>query len=148
MLAPWGLSFTALLAAAILPLSTAYSVCEYSGSEAALDDKFANANQFYITYVVVSGLAALIVLVPCSCSSPASSRQTVGTNRTAPSGCDQSRGIGCMQAGVDESRHRSQMCAARDSWCCADHRPSSATGRAESPRRRFPITRHPHSFDQ
>ena len=59
-----GLIGAALLAAAILPLSTAYSVCEYSGSEAALDDKFADAKQFYITYVVVSGVAALIVLVP------------------------------------------------------------------------------------
>ena len=59
-----GLIGAALLAAAILPLSTAYSVCEYSGSEAALDDRSADAKQFYITYVVVTRVAALIVLVP------------------------------------------------------------------------------------
>ena len=45
-------------------MSTAYSVCEYSGSEAALDDKVTDAKQFYVTYVVVSAVAALIVLVP------------------------------------------------------------------------------------
>ena len=33
-----GLVGAAVLAAAILPLSTAYSVCEFTGSEAALDD--------------------------------------------------------------------------------------------------------------
>jgi Mn2+/Fe2+ NRAMP family transporter len=59
-----GLIGAALLAAAVLPLSTAYSVCEYSGSEAALDDKFTDAKQFYVTYVAVSAVAALIVLVP------------------------------------------------------------------------------------
>jgi len=59
-----GLIGAALLAAAVLPLSTAYSVCEYSGSEAALDDKVTDAKQFYVTYVVVSAVAALIVLVP------------------------------------------------------------------------------------
>jgi Mn2+/Fe2+ NRAMP family transporter len=59
-----GLIGAALLAAAVLPLSTAYSVCEYSGSEAALDDKVTDAKQFYATYVVVSAVAALIVLVP------------------------------------------------------------------------------------
>lgn len=59
-----GLIGAALLAAAILPLSTAYSVCEYGGSEAALDDRVTDAKPFYITYAVVSGVAALIVLVP------------------------------------------------------------------------------------
>jgi Mn2+/Fe2+ NRAMP family transporter len=59
-----GLIGAALLAAAILPLSTAYSVCEFTGSEAALDDKAADARLFYSTYIVVTGVAALIVLVP------------------------------------------------------------------------------------
>jgi Mn2+/Fe2+ NRAMP family transporter len=59
-----GLIGAALLAAAILPLSTAYSVCEYFGSEAALDDQVTDAKPFYITYAVVTGLAAMIVLVP------------------------------------------------------------------------------------
>ena len=59
-----GLIGAALLAAAILPLSTAYSVCEVTGSEAALDDKPADALLFYLTSLVVTGLAALIVLLP------------------------------------------------------------------------------------
>jgi Mn2+/Fe2+ NRAMP family transporter len=59
-----GLIGAALLAAAILPLSTAYSVSEYSGSEAALDDKLTDAKHFYLTYAVVTAVAALIVLLP------------------------------------------------------------------------------------
>jgi Mn2+/Fe2+ NRAMP family transporter len=59
-----GLIGAALLAAAILPLSTAYSVCEYTGSEAALDDKVTEAKHFYLTYGVVTTVAALIVLLP------------------------------------------------------------------------------------
>ena len=59
-----GLIGAALLAAAILPLSTAYSVCEFTGSEAALDDKAADARLFYVTYLVVTGVAALVVLIP------------------------------------------------------------------------------------
>jgi len=59
-----GLIGAALLAAAVLPLSTAYSVCEFTGFEAALDDEVSEALLFYGTYVVVAGVAALIVLVP------------------------------------------------------------------------------------
>ncbi|HEY2762756.1 MAG TPA: divalent metal cation transporter [Pseudonocardiaceae bacterium] len=59
-----GLIGAAVLAAAILPLSSAYSVCEFAGSEAALDDTFAEASLFYVTYLVVTGVAALIVLLP------------------------------------------------------------------------------------
>jgi len=59
-----GLIGAALLAAAILPLSTAYSVCEFTGSEAGLDDKIADASLFYLTYLIVTGVAALIVLLP------------------------------------------------------------------------------------
>jgi Mn2+/Fe2+ NRAMP family transporter len=59
-----GLIGAALLAAAILPLSTAYSVCEFTGSEAALDDSFGEATLFYATYLVVTGVAASIVLFP------------------------------------------------------------------------------------
>ena len=59
-----GLLGAALLAAAVLPLSTAYSVCEFTGSEAALDDSWADARLFYATYALVGGLAALLVLVP------------------------------------------------------------------------------------
>jgi NRAMP (natural resistance-associated macrophage protein)-like metal ion transporter len=59
-----GLIGAGVLAAAILPLSTAYSVCEFTGSEAALDDKARDATLFYATYVVVTVTAVAIVLVP------------------------------------------------------------------------------------
>ena len=59
-----GLIGAALLAAAVLPLSTAYSVCEFTGFEAALDDEVSDALMFYGTYVVVAAVAVLIVLVP------------------------------------------------------------------------------------
>ena len=59
-----GLIGAAFLAASILPLSTAYSVCEYVGVEAALDDPFREAKTFYLTYGIVTAISAAIVLAP------------------------------------------------------------------------------------
>jgi Mn2+/Fe2+ NRAMP family transporter len=59
-----GLIGAALLAAAILPLSTAYSVCEFTGHEGALDDGFRGAPLFYSTFVLVTATAAGVVLLP------------------------------------------------------------------------------------
>ncbi len=59
-----GLIGAAVLAASILPLSTAYSVCEYIGVEAALDDRYAEAKPFYLTFGVVVLVAAGLVLIP------------------------------------------------------------------------------------
>jgi NRAMP (natural resistance-associated macrophage protein)-like metal ion transporter len=59
-----GLIGAAVLAASILPLSTAYSVCEYAGVEAALDDSYADAKPFYLTFGVVVVVAASLVLIP------------------------------------------------------------------------------------
>jgi NRAMP (natural resistance-associated macrophage protein)-like metal ion transporter len=59
-----GILGAALLAAAILPLSTAYSVCEFAGHEGALDDGFRRAPFFYGTYVIMIGVAAVVVLLP------------------------------------------------------------------------------------
>jgi Mn2+/Fe2+ NRAMP family transporter len=59
-----GIIGAALLAAAILPLSTAYSVCEFTGHEGALDDGFRRARLFYTTFVAVTVVAAVVVLVP------------------------------------------------------------------------------------
>lgn len=59
-----GLIGAALLAASILPLSTAYSVCEYAGAEAALDDTWEDAKTFYVTYGAVTLLGAGAVLLP------------------------------------------------------------------------------------
>lgn len=59
-----GLIGAAFLAASILPLSTAYSVCEYAGTESAVDDRFGEAKLFYVTFGLVTLVAAIIVLVP------------------------------------------------------------------------------------
>jgi Mn2+/Fe2+ NRAMP family transporter len=59
-----GLLGAALLAAAVLPLSTAYSVSEALGHEAALDDSLREAPFFYGTYGVVVSVGAAVVLVP------------------------------------------------------------------------------------
>jgi Mn2+/Fe2+ NRAMP family transporter len=59
-----GLLGAALLAASVLPLSTAYSVCEALGAEAALDDSWRDAPLFYASFGAVTGVAALVVLVP------------------------------------------------------------------------------------
>jgi len=59
-----GLLGAALLAAAVVPLSTAYSVSEAVGRPAALDDRVREAPFFYGAYVAILALGAAIVLVP------------------------------------------------------------------------------------
>jgi Mn2+/Fe2+ NRAMP family transporter len=59
-----GLIGAAFLAASVLPLSTAYSVCEYAGVEAAVDDPFREARLFYLTFGSVTLLGAVAVLIP------------------------------------------------------------------------------------
>jgi NRAMP (natural resistance-associated macrophage protein)-like metal ion transporter len=62
----FGLGFVgaALLAAAIVPLSTAYSVSETLGRKADLDDSFREARAFYLSYGAVVAFAAALVLIP------------------------------------------------------------------------------------
>jgi Mn2+/Fe2+ NRAMP family transporter len=62
----FGLGFlgAALLAAAIVPLSTAYSISESLGRRADIDDSFAEARAFYVSFAVVVLIAASIVLIP------------------------------------------------------------------------------------
>jgi Mn2+/Fe2+ NRAMP family transporter len=59
-----GLIGAALLAASILPLSTAYSVSEFVGRESALDDRPREAPLFYGTYAVTVTVSAALILVP------------------------------------------------------------------------------------
>jgi NRAMP (natural resistance-associated macrophage protein)-like metal ion transporter len=59
-----GLLAAALLAASILPLSTAYSVSETLGYEAALDDPVREAPLFYGSYALIVLVGAGIVLIP------------------------------------------------------------------------------------
>ena len=53
-----GLFNASLFAASILPLSTAYAVCEGLGFESGLDKKFSEASVFYWLYTVLVGAGA------------------------------------------------------------------------------------------
>ena len=59
-----GLVGAALLAASILPLSTAYSVCDVAGRPAGLDDSIREAPLFYGTFGAVTVIGAGLVLIP------------------------------------------------------------------------------------
>jgi NRAMP (natural resistance-associated macrophage protein)-like metal ion transporter len=59
-----GLFNASLFAASILPLSTAYTVCEGLGFESGLDKTFKEAPFFYWFYTLLIALGALVVLVP------------------------------------------------------------------------------------
>ncbi len=59
-----GLIGAGVLAASILPLSTAYSVCEFVGTESAIDDRFRDARLFYLTFIVTTAFGAAVVLTP------------------------------------------------------------------------------------
>jgi Mn2+/Fe2+ NRAMP family transporter len=62
----FGLGFlgAALLAAAVVPLSTAYSTAEAMEAPCDVNDTFAEAPLFYWTFIGIVALAALIVLIP------------------------------------------------------------------------------------
>jgi NRAMP (natural resistance-associated macrophage protein)-like metal ion transporter len=60
----FGLIGAALLAASILPLSTAYSVSDLTGRPAALDDSPREAPLFYATFGVITVLSAVLILIP------------------------------------------------------------------------------------
>jgi Mn2+/Fe2+ NRAMP family transporter len=60
-----GLFNASLFAASILPLSTAYTVCEGLGVESGLDKKFSEAKVFYWLYTVLVGAGAVaVILIP------------------------------------------------------------------------------------
>jgi len=59
-----GLFNASLFAASILPLSTAYTVCEGLGLESGLDKSFREARFFYFFYTLLLAAAAGIVLIP------------------------------------------------------------------------------------
>jgi NRAMP (natural resistance-associated macrophage protein)-like metal ion transporter len=62
----FGLGFlgAAVLAAAIVPLSTAYSIADSAGKPCDIDDSFAEARLFYLSYGAVVIVAAAVVLIP------------------------------------------------------------------------------------
>ena len=60
----FGLGVASMFAASILPLSTAYTVCEAFGWESSLNMKFSQAPQFYGLYCFVVLISGLFILAP------------------------------------------------------------------------------------
>jgi Mn2+/Fe2+ NRAMP family transporter len=60
----FGLFNASMFASSILPLSTAYTVCEAFGWESSLDKKFPEAPQFYGLYCFIILIGGLFILVP------------------------------------------------------------------------------------
>ncbi len=60
----FGLANASLFAASILPLATAYSVCEGLGFEAGVDKSWRQAPQFNILYTLLIVLGAGVILIP------------------------------------------------------------------------------------
>ncbi|HEX4346231.1 MAG TPA: Nramp family divalent metal transporter [Vicinamibacterales bacterium] len=64
LLFSFGLFNASIFAACILPISTAYAVCEGLGFESGLDKKFHEAPVFYWLYTALIVLGAGVVLIP------------------------------------------------------------------------------------
>jgi Mn2+/Fe2+ NRAMP family transporter len=60
----FGLFNASLFAASILPLSTAYYVCEGFGWETGIDNKFRDAPQFFSLYTALIVLGSAFILIP------------------------------------------------------------------------------------
>jgi Mn2+/Fe2+ NRAMP family transporter len=59
-----GLFVASIFSATILPLATAFYVCEAFGFEAGIDKKWEEAPEFYFLYTGILILAAAIILIP------------------------------------------------------------------------------------
>src|SRR6202047_2377975 len=59
-----GLFNASLFAASILPLSTAYTVCEGLGFESGVDKKFSEAPFFYLLYTLLISAGGAVLLIP------------------------------------------------------------------------------------
>ncbi len=60
----FGLFIASIFSATILPLATAFYVCEAFGFEAGIDKKWDDAKEFYTLYTGIILIAAFIILLP------------------------------------------------------------------------------------
>ena len=60
----FGLLIASIFAAAILPLATAYYICEAFGFEAGIDKKLKEAPEFYTFFTAIMVISILIILIP------------------------------------------------------------------------------------
>jgi NRAMP (natural resistance-associated macrophage protein)-like metal ion transporter len=62
----FGLFIASIFSATILPLATAFYVCEAFGFEAGIDKKWNDAKEFYTLYTSILIISAVIILIPNS----------------------------------------------------------------------------------
>ncbi|HTY44559.1 MAG TPA: Nramp family divalent metal transporter [Patescibacteria group bacterium] len=60
----FGLFVASVFSATILPLATAFYVCEAFGYEAGINKKLNEAPQFYVLFTFIIALAVIIILIP------------------------------------------------------------------------------------
>lgn len=60
----FGLLVASIFSATILPLATAFYVCEAFGFEAGIDKKFSEAPQFYSLFTFIIVIGVVIILIP------------------------------------------------------------------------------------
>jgi len=60
----FGLFIASIFSATILPLATAFYVCEAFGFETGIDKKWDEAREFYVLYTGILVLSAAIILIP------------------------------------------------------------------------------------
>jgi Mn2+/Fe2+ NRAMP family transporter len=60
----FGLFIASIFSATILPLATAFYVCEAFGFEAGINKKWSEAREFYVLYTAILILSAAIILIP------------------------------------------------------------------------------------
>lgn len=60
----FGLFVASIFAAAILPIATAFYVCEAFGFEAGINKKFSEAPQFYALFTAIIVIAVIVILLP------------------------------------------------------------------------------------
>jgi Mn2+/Fe2+ NRAMP family transporter len=59
-----GLFGASVLAAAVIPLSTSYAICEAFGWESGVDNKYMEAPAFFGIYTLIIALSSLLILIP------------------------------------------------------------------------------------
>jgi Mn2+/Fe2+ NRAMP family transporter len=60
----FGLYIASIFSATILPVATAFYVCEAFGFEAGIEKKWKEAPQFYVLYTIILVLSAAFILIP------------------------------------------------------------------------------------
>lgn len=60
----FGLFIASIFSATILPLATAFFVCEAFGFEAGIDKKWDEAKEFYVLYTGILIVSAIIIMIP------------------------------------------------------------------------------------